>query len=210
MSSGLDRRAAAEYSALFDALFPICRSIAGQGLLESLEFFRQHMPLEVESVATGTQVFDWQVPPEWRIRSARLTGPDGGTIVDFADSNLHVVSFSKPVRAVLPLEALQAHLHSLPEQPDLVPYVNQAPYGEPQLGRRGLYPSVNGPQNWGHSDDSTMDHREILNSVLTLLSNADGSRDLIAVAERRGTAVQNLIPIAERLEAAGLLEFQAG
>ena len=62
-------------------------------------------------------------------------------------------------------------------------YVNQAPYGEPQLGRRGLYPSVNSPQHWGFSDDSTMDHRQILNSVLTILSYADGSRDLIDIAE---------------------------
>ena len=445
MSSGFDSRSAANYSALFDELFPICRSIAGPGLVESLEIFRRHMPLEIESVASGTQVFDWKVPPEWRIKSARLTGPDGRTVVDFADGNLHVVSYSEPVRQTMSLEALQPHLHSLPDQPDLVPYVtayyrrnwgfclphrqrealppgdygveidsefvpggvlfawcdlpgdsdrlvqlssylchpslannelsgplvllglyhriagwerrrhsfrfllnpetigslcylhrhheelaerlvgglvltclggpnatlsikqsrredrridrlaahlartdperwwvrpfdptggsderqfcapgfdlpivqaartiygeyaeyhtsgddkafmdvaqivdavdrleaflaafdaagtfvNQAPYGEPQLGRRGLYPSVNSPQNWGLSDDSTMDQREILNSVLTLLSYADGTRDLIAIAERRDMPVGDLIPIAGRLEAAGLLEFRA-
>jgi len=74
-------------------------------------------------VASGTRVFDWEAPPEWRIRAARLTGPDGETVVDFADSTLHVVSYSEPIRATLPLEELQPHLHSLPQQPELVPYV---------------------------------------------------------------------------------------
>ncbi len=446
MSSGFDSRSQADYSALFDALFPLCRSITGPGLLDSLELFQRYMPLEVESVATGTRVFDWEAPPEWRIRSARLTGPDGRTIVDFADSNLHVVSYSEPVRATLPLEELQPHLHSLPDQPELVPYVtsyyrrnwgfclphrvraalppgeydveidsdfvdggvpfawcdlpgdsrrlvqlssylchpslannelsgplvllglyhriagwdrrrhsyrfllnpetigslcylhrhhedltgrlvgglvltclggpnttlsikrsrqedtridrladhlarhdperwrvrsfdptggsderqfcapgfnlpiaqaartiyaeydayhtsgddkafmdiarivdsvdrlegflrafdaggtylNEAPYGEPQLGRRGLYPSVNSPRTWGLSDDDTQDEREILNSVLTILSYADGTNDLVAIAERRGVPVTDLIPIARRLEEAGLLAFRAG
>ena len=446
MASGFDSRSQADYSALFDELFPLCRSITGPGLMDSLELFQRHMPLEVESVASGTRVFDWEAPPEWRIRAARLTGPDGETVVDFADSTLHVVSYSEPVRATLPLEELQPHLHSLPGQPDLVPYVtsyyrrdwgfclphrrraalapgdytveidsefadggvpfawcdlpgdsdrlvqlssylchpglannelsgplvllglygriagwerrrhsyrfllnpetigslcylhrhhedlaerlvaglvltclggpktplsikrsrredsridrladhfarhdperwrvrpfdptggsderqfcapgfdlavaqaartiyaeyaeyhtsgddkafmdvaqivesvdrleaflrafdeaglfvNQAPYGEPQLGRRGLYPSVNSPLTWGLSDDTTMDQREILNSVLTLLSYADGSRDLVAIADKRGVPVADLIPIARRLESAGLLAVRAG
>ena len=445
MSSGFDSRSAAAYSALFDELFPICRSITGPGLWRSLEIFQRFMPLEIESVASGRQVFDWQAPPEWHVRSARLTGPDGRVVVDFADGNLHVVSYSEPVSAQLSLEELQPHLYSLPDQPDLVPYVtsyydrswgfclpdrqrralpageytaeidsafvaggvpygwcdlagdsdrlvqfssylchpslannelsgplvllglyrriagwerrrhsyrfllnpetigslcylnghhedlarrlvgglvltclggpkstlsiklsrrdgsrinrlaehlarhgperwhirsfdptggsderqfcapgfdlpigqaartiygeyaeyhtsgddkafmdvaqivdavdrlevfarafdetgtyvNQAPYGEPQLGRRGLYPSVNSPQHWGFSDDSTMDHRQILNSVLTILSYADGSRDLIDIAERRGVPVADLVPIVRRLESAGLLAFQA-
>ena len=123
MASGFDSRSQADYSALFDELFPLCRSITGPGLMDSLELFQRHMPLEVESVASGTRVFDWEAPPEWRIRAARLTGPDGETVVDFADSTLHVVSYSEPVRATLPLEELQPHLHSLPGQPDLVPYV---------------------------------------------------------------------------------------
>ena len=446
MAGAFDSRSAAAYSALFDTLFPICRSITGPGLHKSLEIFQRVMPLEIESVPSGTAVFDWEVPPEWRIRGARLTGPDGRTIVDFADSNLHVVSYSEPFSGRVSLDALQPHLHSIPEQPDLVPYVtayydrgwgfclphrrreslppgdytveidsefaaggvpygwcdvsgdsdrlvqlssylchpslannelsgplvllglyhrlrgwerrrhtyrfllnpetigslcylhnhhrdlaerlagglvltclggpnatlsiklarredarvnrlaahfakhaadrwrvrpfdptggsderqfcapgfdlpigqaartiygdypqyhtsgddkafmdlaqivdavdrleafllafdesgiwvNQAPYGEPQLGKRGLYPSVNSPETWGFSDDSTMDHREILNSVLTILSYADGARDLIDIAERRGVPVQDLIPIVRRLDSAGLLARQAG
>ena len=72
---------------------------------------------------TGTEAFDWTVPKEWRISSARLTGPDGETVVDFADNNLHVVGYSVPVDETLDLEALQGHLHSLPDQPDAIPYV---------------------------------------------------------------------------------------
>lgn len=108
---------------LFDELFPICRSITGPGLRRSLELFRQYMPLDVETVASGTKIFDWEVPPEWRIRSARLTGPDGGTIVDLAESSLHVVNYSAPVDLKLTLDELQPHLHSLPDLPDATPYV---------------------------------------------------------------------------------------
>src|SRR5215831_9340926 len=80
-------------NALFDELFPICRSITGPGLRRSLAIFQRYMPLQIESVASGSQVFDWTVPPEWRIRSARLTGPDGAVVADFEESNLSVVNY---------------------------------------------------------------------------------------------------------------------
>lgn len=105
-------------------LFPICRSLTGPGTRETLAVLRQHLPgLEVCNIASGAQVFDWTVPPEWTIRSARLIGPDGDTVVDLADHNLHVVGYSEPVDTQLSLEALQAHLYSLPEQPDAIPYI---------------------------------------------------------------------------------------
>ncbi len=81
------------------------------------------MDLAIEGVASGTRVFDWTVPPEWTIRSARLTGPDGATVADMDRSNLEVVNYAEAVDRYLTLEALQEHLHSIPGQPDLVPYV---------------------------------------------------------------------------------------
>lgn len=110
-------------SNLFDELFPICRSITGPGFRESLEILRRHMPLELESVASGTKVFDWKVPPEWIIREAVLTGPDGEVVVDFKDCNLHVVNYSESVDQALSLDDLQPHLHSIPRLPTAVPYV---------------------------------------------------------------------------------------
>jgi aminopeptidase-like protein len=109
--------------ALFDELFPICRSITGEGLRRSLAIFQRHMPLEIETVPTGTPVFDWNVPPEWNIRSAKLTGPDGRVLADLAQSNLSVVSYSQPVNSRMTLAELRPHLHSVPAHPDAIPYV---------------------------------------------------------------------------------------
>lgn len=106
-----------------DELWPLTRSITGPGLEESLNWFRQHMPLEVEKVPSGASVFDWTVPPEWHFRSARLTGPDGEVVCDAADLNLHVVNYSCAVDRHLTLQELQPHLHSLPGLPEAVPYV---------------------------------------------------------------------------------------
>lgn len=105
-------------------LFPICRSITGEGTRETLGRIKRHLPeLAISEIPSGTQVLDWVIPDEWNIRSARLIDPNGRTVVDFADHNLHVVGYSIPVDTTLSLEELQPHLYSLPEQPDAIPYV---------------------------------------------------------------------------------------
>ena len=103
-------------------LFPICRSITGDGVRETLEILGDYLPgLTVVEVPSGTGVFDWTVPDEWNIRGAYLMGPDGQRFIDFADSNVHVVSYSVPVDAELSLEQLQEHLHSDEMHPTAIP-----------------------------------------------------------------------------------------
>jgi aminopeptidase-like protein len=108
--------------ALVRRLFPICRSITGEGLRETFREIGKQVPLTMHEVPTGTPVFDWQVPREWNIRAARIETLDGEVIVDFADNNLHVVGYSVPVARVVSREELAAHIHTLPDRPDVVPY----------------------------------------------------------------------------------------
>ncbi len=106
------------------ALFPFCRSLTGNGVRETLAFIKQTLPeLEVTEVPTGHQAFDWTVPDEWNIRDAYVLNESGERVIDFRRSNLHVVGYSKPVDVELTREELDAHLHSLPSQPDAIPYV---------------------------------------------------------------------------------------
>ena len=118
-----DSTSESSYSAIYDELFPICRSISGPGLRQSLEIFSRYMPIRIEGTRSGTQVYDWVVPQEWSIDSAVLTGPDGEVVCDFADSNLHVVNYSVPIDQEMSLEDLLPHLHGIPRLPSLVPYV---------------------------------------------------------------------------------------
>ena len=105
-------------------LWPLHRSISGDGLRATLSTIQQLNPrLGLIEVASGSQVLDWIVPEEWRIGEAWIEGPDGRRIVDVADNALHVVGYSTAVDKAMPLAALQAHLHSLPDQPDAVPFV---------------------------------------------------------------------------------------
>ncbi|HAL91583.1 MAG TPA: peptidase M28 [Verrucomicrobia bacterium] len=103
-------------------LYPICRSITGAGLRETLADIRRDIPLEIREVPSGTAVFDWTVPDEWNIREAWIKNARGETVVDFRNSNLHVVGYSVPVRARMSLAELKPHLHSLPDRPDWIPY----------------------------------------------------------------------------------------
>lgn len=105
-------------------LFPICRSLTGDGVRQTLAILGEHLPgLAVHEVPSGTAAFDWSVPDEWSIRGAYLDGPGGERILDFADCNVHVVGYSEPVDAHLTLAELQRHLHSDPELPEAIPYV---------------------------------------------------------------------------------------
>ena len=108
---------------IFDELFPICRSITGPGLRQSLDILGGYMPLSRDSVASGEKVFDWEVPQEWRIHTASLTHEDGTVYADFEVNNLHVVNYSEPVHIRISHEELAPHLHSLPHVPDAIPYV---------------------------------------------------------------------------------------
>jgi aminopeptidase-like protein len=108
--------------AMVAELFPICRSITGNGLRETLRRVGQRIPLQIHEVATGTQVLDWTVPREWNIRDAYVKNSHGQRVVDFQESNLHVVNYSIPVRAKLSLKQLKEHLYTLPDRIDWVPY----------------------------------------------------------------------------------------
>jgi aminopeptidase-like protein len=120
---GLDaEKAGAEMFGFMEELFPICRSITGDGIRETLRRIGERIPLELHEVPSGTEVFDWTVPKEWNIRNAYIEDPRGRRVVDLADSNLHVVSYSVPVDTRMPLSELKEHIHTLPDQPDLIPY----------------------------------------------------------------------------------------
>jgi len=107
---------------LADTLFPICRSITGDGVRETLKVVEQHIPITVHEVKTGTQVFDWTVPKEWNINDAYIIDPQGNKIVDFKENNLHVLNYSAPIHKKLSLEELKQNLYSLPDHPEWIPY----------------------------------------------------------------------------------------
>lgn len=108
--------------ALVVRLFPICRSITGEGVRQTLGILREDIDVAVREVPTGTQVFDWTVPQEWMVRGATLRTASGRTVADFAACNLHLVNYSEPVSRRLSFAELKPHLHTLPDQPDLIPY----------------------------------------------------------------------------------------
>lgn len=111
-----------EIDTLLKRLLPLCRSITGNGVRETLAILREYVPLKVHEVPSGTRVFDWTVPLEWNIRDAYIKDPSGKKIVDFNKNNLHVLGYSTPIRTKLKLKELKKHLHSLRDQQNLIPY----------------------------------------------------------------------------------------
>lgn len=112
----------AEILALAARIFPICRSITGDGVRQTLREVGAHIDLDIHEVATGTPVLDWTIPREWNIRDAWIKNERGEKIVDFKRSNLHVMSYSMPVQRRMSLTELKKHIYTLPDQPDLIPY----------------------------------------------------------------------------------------
>jgi aminopeptidase-like protein len=105
-------------------LFPICRSLTGNGVRKSLNIIKKHIPnLYIHEIPTGTKCFDWVVPKEWNISDAYITDSSGSKIVDFKTSNLHVVGYSTPIDKKMTLDDLKKHLYTLPEQPNAIPYI---------------------------------------------------------------------------------------
>lgn len=161
----LDTQAAA-MSGFIEDLFPMCRSITGEGLRNTLLRIGEEIPVEITEIPSGTKIFDWTVPKEWNIRSAYLEDPDGKRVVDFDENNLHVLNYSVPVDKRITLGELQEHLFSLPDRPDWIPY------------RTSYY-----SENWGfcmrHRDRETLrsgKYHAVIDSELT-----DGSLSLAEV-----------------------------
>lgn len=108
---------------LFDRLFPIMRSITGEGVRETIRILQGYIPIEMEGIPTGTEIFDWEIPKEWVIREAWIKDESGNKIIDLADLNLHVVNYSEPIDKWMSLAELKKHIHTIPSQPKAVPYV---------------------------------------------------------------------------------------
>jgi aminopeptidase-like protein len=107
---------------LMRRMFPLCRSLTGDGVRATFDVLGEEIPITRTEIPSGTKIFDWIAPDEWNIRDAYIAASDGTRVVDFRRSTLHVVSYSEPVRTRLPLDGLRERLHTLPDQPDVVPY----------------------------------------------------------------------------------------
>jgi len=112
----------AELYGLIERLYPFHRSITGNGVRQTLKVLQEFVPLQINEVPSGTEVFDWVVPDEWNVRGAYIANSDGERVVDFDDSNLHLVHYSVPVHQAMELAELKKHVYTLPDHPDWIPY----------------------------------------------------------------------------------------
>ncbi len=108
---------------LMTELYPICRSITGNGVRKTLDIIKKHINLEIHEIPSGTSVFDWKIPKEWNISDGYIIDPNGKKIVDFKKSNLHVVGYSVPIHKKIQLDELKNHIHTLPSPPNAIPFI---------------------------------------------------------------------------------------
>ncbi len=118
-----DKNFGLEMYELMREIFPICRSITGNGVRQTLKKIQSILPIEIHEVPSNTKVFDWTIPKEWNIHDAFVKDPKGEKIIDFNNSNLHVVSYSIPIHKKMSLQELKSHIHTLPKIPDVIPYL---------------------------------------------------------------------------------------
>lgn len=107
---------------LMEKLFPICRSITGDGVRDTLNIIKDIIPIEIKEIPSGTKVFDWEVPYEWNIKDAWIKNSKGKKIIDFKDNNLHIIGYSIPIHRKMFLGELKNHLFTLKEKPHVIPY----------------------------------------------------------------------------------------
>lgn len=122
MMEGISSNVGEEMHQLITELYPICRSITGKGVRDTLNRISKILPIQIYDIPSETKVFDWTVPKEWNIQDAYIKNSKGERVVDFQESNLHVVSYSQPIHAKMTLEELKPHLHTLPDHPNWIPY----------------------------------------------------------------------------------------
>ena len=108
---------------LFDELYPICRSITGEGIRKSFKIISKHIPLKIHSVRSGTKVFDWSIPKEWKLKRAFLSDMNDKIIIDTKNSNLHVLNFSHSFKGKISYKELIKHVHTIKDLPKAIPYV---------------------------------------------------------------------------------------
>ena len=112
-----------ELFSLMQELFPICRSITGNGVRKTLKILKKEIDLKIVNVPSGTKVFDWKIPYEWNIKDAYVKNSKGERVIDFKKSNLHILNYSTQIKKTISNKNLKKHLHKLTEKPNSIPYV---------------------------------------------------------------------------------------